>query len=218
MLSMAQSPLSPIANPKVQDLIKGKNKSGIIIGASLGLPSTPIQYLHGQRFENTTSYGYGFIIGYQDFARIINPLPRNFAGARASFEFSDVYHVSSMTTHSSSFLLNYDILIDPMARGSNLFGFIFGVNTGLTYIQNFQSYSFSIGLKFGISVNFNKDHRLDITYRIGQSGPLQGNQLYFYSPYTINLGYTFRFDLPKPPPAAPREPDFDNTKLLIKAQ
>ena len=87
MLSMAQSPLSPIANPKVQDLIKGKNKSGIIIGASLGLPSTPIQYLHGQRFENTTSYGYGFIIGYQDFARIINPLPRNFAGARASFEF-----------------------------------------------------------------------------------------------------------------------------------
>lgn len=216
-LTMAQSPISTISDPITQDRIRGKNKSGIIFGATLGLPSVPTQYLYGQRFENVTSYGYGLMIGYQDFARVISPLPYNFGGARASFEFNDVYHISSSTIHSNSFLLNYDILIDPLARGQNLFGLIFGVNTGLTYIQSFQGFSFSVGLKFGISANFDQNNRLEITYRVAKSGPLQGSQLYFYSPYTINLTYTFRFDAPKPRPI-PMESDFDNTKFLIKAQ
>ncbi len=230
----AQTPLSFLAPQEVQDYVKGKNKSGIIVGVGLGLPSLATQHISGQVFHNMSSYGYHIIAGYQDFSRLIGPLPRNFGGARASLEFSDNFHNGAglqPTIRSSSFWLNYDLLFDPFARRSDVFGLLLGVSLGWTSIRGYQDFSFSAGLKFGFSINFDKSSRLEITYRLAQSGPLKGKQLYFYSPYTINLTYTYRFDVPKwtkpkssiYPHSTPSskkssssELDFDNTKLLIK--
>ena len=217
LLCYAQEPLSPISPPVAQNIIKGKNKSGIIVGLGLGLPSVPTQSLSGNTYTNINSYGYHLLIGYQDFSRIISPLPRNYTGARASFEFSDTYHVGENTLHSMSLLLNYDILIDPLAgQKKNFFGLIAGAHVGWTKISNLQGFSFTVGLKVGMSLIFDNNNRVDITYKFSESGPLKGNQLYFYSPYTIDLTYTYRFDLPKPPPLPPKKNEFDNTKLLIK--
>lgn len=218
---LAQMPTSNISPTYIQDLIQGKNKSGIILGIGVGIPSTGIQFLSGEKFENTTSYGYHFLIGYQDFSRFLTPFPQNIFGARATLEFIDTYHIdfsSSKSINSSSFLINYDLLFDIFARKKrNTAGFIVGLNTGLTKIETFQSFSFSIGLNLGVSLAFDTDNRLDITYKISASGPLQGDKLHFYSPYTINLTYTHRFSIPtKPQKIEDSNNTFDNAKFLIK--
>lgn len=218
---LAQIPTSSISPVYIQDLIQGKNKSGIVLGVGIGIPSTGVQFLSGEKFENTTSYGYHFLIGYQDFSRFLTPLPPNIFGARATLEFMDTYHIdfsSSKNINSSSFLVNYDLLLDIFARKKrNTAGFIIGFNTGLTKITNYQSFSFSIGLNLGVSLAFDTNNRLDITYKISSSGPLQGDRLYFYSPYTINLTYTYRFSIPtKLQKIEDSSNTFDNTKFLIK--
>ena len=216
----AEPPLVSISPVSIKDLLKSKDKSGIIVGGGVGLPSYNTQYLSGERFPRSTSYGYRFIVGYQDFARMLTPFTPNLFGARASLEFSDTYHITSeRLINSNSILLNYDMLFDPFARRSfNTIGFILGVNTGLTRISGYQGFSFSIGMKAGISLVFDTDNRLDITYRVASTGPLKGNELHFYSPYTINITYTYRFTLPLGPARIDNSDIFDNTKLLIKAQ
>ncbi len=217
LLGAKEKPLVSISPIGIKDLIAGENKSGIIVGGGVGLPSLSVQHLSGHRFSHTTSYGYHFLAGYQDFAKIINPFYPNLFGARAYVDFSDTYHIALIDNviNSTSILLNYDFLFDVFARRKiNTMGFILGANIGWTKISNYQSFSFSIGMKFGISLAFDSDNRLDITYKIASSGPLKGNDLYFYSPHTINLTYTYRFSLPQNPPMA--DEGFDNTKLLIK--
>lgn len=216
----AEPPLVSISPVSVKDLLKGKDKSGIVVGGGVGLPSFNTQYLSGERFTYTTSYGYHLMVGYQDFARMLTPFTPNLFGARASLEFSDTYHITSEgLIDSKSILLNYDMLFDPFARRNfNNIGFILGLNTGVTRISGYQGFSFSMGVKAGISLVFDTDSRLDITYRVASTGPLKGNELHFYSPYTINVTYTYRFTLPQDPPRIDNSDIFDNTKLLIKAQ
>lgn len=214
----AQIPSSVISPIFIQDKIEGKNKSGIIVGLGVGIPSLSTQYLSGYTFQNVTSYGYHLIVGYQDFTRLLSPFPPNIFGARMSFEFDDTFHIGEKTINSSNLLINYDLLIDAFARRKNPIGFIIGVNLGLTQIKGYQSFSFSIGAKLGLSLAFTTDHRLDITYKVASSGPLQGDRLYFYSPYTIDLTYTYRFSIPiKKQEKIKEENPFDNTKYLLKA-
>ncbi|WP_104697681.1 MULTISPECIES: outer membrane beta-barrel protein [unclassified Helicobacter] len=214
----AQTPSSAISPTFIQDKFDGKNKSGIVVGLGLGLPSLSTQYLSGHTFSNITSYGYHFLVGYQDFTRLLSPFPPNIFGARISFEFDDTFHIGERTINSSNLLINYDLLIDAFARKKNPIGFIIGINLGLTQIKSYQSFSFSIGAKLGLSLAFTTDHRLDITYKVASSGPLQGNSLYFYSPYTIDLTYTYRFSIPFKRQETVKENPFDNTKYLLKTK
>lgn len=190
-------PLSPISPTFVQDYIKGGNKSGFLVGGGVGLPSTPIQSLEKKTFSHSSAYGIHALIGYQNFQSMLIPLPPNLFGARILFETYNTFHITQEGPISSHALLfSYDMLYDFFPRDHQTFGFIFGINMGAIKIQKYQNFSFGIGLKLGFSYLFDENHRLEATYILAQSGPLKGNQFYLYSPYTINITYTYRFTIP----------------------
>lgn len=190
-------PVSPISPNFVQDYVKGGNKSGFIVGGGLGIPSTPTQLLEQHKLEHSSSYGFHALIGYQNFKSQLIPFPPNFFGARILFETYNTLHLSQDGILSSNMLLfSYDILYDFFPKSQQTFGLILGFNIGAVKIQKYQNFSLGLGIKIGFGYAFDENHRLEANYIIAQSGPLKGDRFYFYSPYTINITYTYRFTIP----------------------
>ncbi|CBG40363.1 outer membrane beta-barrel protein [Helicobacter mustelae] len=192
-----QSVYTPIGFSYGQDYNKAREKSGFILGGGIGLPSATTQSLTFHRFRDVSSYGFHLLFGYQDFTSKFTPFPFNYFGARVLLEFYNTYHLTKQKAFNSNVLsIGYDLLYDIFPNKAQTFGLLLGVNIGMVRIQDFQSFSLSFGLKFGFSYAFSTKHRLEASYLIAESGPLQGDRFYFYSPYTINVTYTYLFAMP----------------------
>ncbi|MDU7693282.1 MAG: hypothetical protein E7K04_03445 [Helicobacter sp.] len=217
-LATIENPISPIYYVPPSDAIRARKKTGAIFGAGIGLPSTTSQRIHGKLLDNTFSYGYRAIVGYQDYLQVLSFFPKGIFGARISLQTDSTFHLQldSPIISATSYLLGYDILWDAFyLPNNNTAGFMLGFYVGATRISRFQDTSFDAGLRGGIAFNFGFDDRLEISYRIGNSGVLRSQDLYFYSPYTIDIMYSHRTDFFAQEPVT-KTPILDNTQFLKK--
>lgn len=220
---LAKNPLSTIENPLTpafyvtpKDMIRARERTGLVAGIGIGLPGSSVQRIRDEEFTEILSYGYRILIGYQDYLRVLSFLPRGIFGARLSLQSDDTFRVKTghNTIASSSYHLNYDVLLDlAYFPNENTIGFLMGFYIGATKISGFQDYSYDNGLRFGVGFGFGFDHRLDIMYKFGKSGELRGERLYPYSAHTIDIIYTTRSDFFKSEPIV-STPVFDNTNFL----